>query len=197
MSSRHVPSPRIVTPRLVIRCWEFGDAALLKHAIDASLDHLQPWMSWAKSEPSELSVIEARLARMRDNFLNGREWAYGILDSSEREVLGGLGLHRRGQPDAMEIGYWLRVDVTGRGYATEAVGAVTRAAFEELGVQRLEIRCDPKNVRSAGVPHRLGYRHTRTLENDTTTPDGRPRDTMVWELTAADYQTKPTSGTPR
>jgi RimJ/RimL family protein N-acetyltransferase len=144
-------------------------------------------MSWAKSEPSTLAVIEARLARMRADFHERREWAYGILDSLEHEVLGGLGLHPRGQPDALEIGYWLRVDVTGRGYATEAAGAITRAAFEELGIARLEIRCDPRNVRSAAVPRRLGYRHTRTLENDSTTPDGQPRATMVWEQTVAEY----------
>lgn len=187
MSSPRSPSTRIVTPRLVIRCWQLEDAPLLKSAIDASLDHLQAWMSWAKSEPSALAVIEARLARMRDQFYGGPDWSYGLWDLSEREVLGGLGLHRRGQPDALEIGFWLRADMTGRGYATEATRAVTRAAFEDLGIARVEIRCDPRNVRSAAVPRRLGYRHARTLQNDSTTPDGQPRDTMVWELTVADY----------
>jgi RimJ/RimL family protein N-acetyltransferase len=200
MSSARIPSPRIVTPRLVVRCWRPEDAPVLKVAVDASLEHLQAWMGWAQSEPSELAVIEARLARKRDEFHDAHDWGYGIFDSSERELLGALGLHRRGQPDALEIGYWLRVDVTGRGYATEAVGAITRAAFEELGVERLEIRCDPRNVRSAGVPRRLGYRHARTIDTDSTTPDGRPRDTMVWELTVAEYAriaSALTSGTKR
>jgi RimJ/RimL family protein N-acetyltransferase len=187
MSSPRIPSARIVTPRLVVRCWRPEDAPVLKVAVDASLEHLQAWMGWARSEPSELGVIEARLARTRDEFHGGHDWAYGIFDSTEREVLGALGLHRRGQPDALEIGYWLRVDVTGRGYATEAVGAVTRAAFEELGAERLEIRCDPRNVRSAGVPRRLGYRLTRTIPNETTSPDGQLRDTMVWELAITEY----------
>jgi RimJ/RimL family protein N-acetyltransferase len=150
-------------------------------------------MSWAMSEPSTLAVIDARLVRMRDDFHEGREWVYGILDSTEREVLGGVGLHPRSQPDALDIGYWLRVDATGRGYATEAASAITRVAFEGLGVPRLEIRCDPRNVRSAAVPRRLGYRHTRTLEKDSTTPDGRPRDTMVWELTADEFLGRPLS----
>lgn len=196
MSSPRGPGARIATPRLVIRCWQLDDAPLLKSAIDASLDHLQAWMAWAKSEPCELAVIEDRIAKMRDEFNDGRDWAYGVWDSTEREVLGGLGLHRRSQPDALEIGYWLRADVTGLGYATEAAGALTRAAFEELGVARLEIRCDPSNVRSAAVPRRLGYRHIRTLEKDSITPDGRPRDTMVWELTAVDYAAAIKSRTP-
>jgi RimJ/RimL family protein N-acetyltransferase len=196
MSSPRTLSARIVTPRIVIRCWQVEDAPLLKAAIDASLDHLQAWMAWAKSEPSEVADIEARIATMRDEFYGGRDWSYGVWDLVEREVLGGLGLHRRGQPDALEIGYWLRADMTRRGYATEAVGAITRAGFAELGVERLEIRCDPRNVRSAAVPRRLGYRHTRTLENDSITPDGRPRDTMVWELKAVDYRAALAPRTP-
>jgi hypothetical protein len=36
----------------------------------------------------------------------------------------------------------------------------------------------PRLVRSAAaVPHRLGFHDARTLEKDSTTPDGQPRDT--------------------
>ncbi|MGI8886006.1 MAG: hypothetical protein ACR2G9_03745 [Gaiellaceae bacterium] len=49
------PPYRIVSERLVIRCWEPLDAPLVKEAIDSSLEHLQPWMPWARAEPQELS----------------------------------------------------------------------------------------------------------------------------------------------
>jgi RimJ/RimL family protein N-acetyltransferase len=181
------PSVRITTKRLVLRCWHPEDAASFKKAVDSSLAHLQPWMEWARAEPSALLAIETRLARMRDEFVDGVDWAYAVLDRHETEVLGGIGLHRRGEPDLLEVGYWLRVGATGHGYATEAAGAMTRIAFDEVGVSRLQIRCDPTNARSAGVPARLGYRHVRTIANETATPDGRPRDTMVWELTRREY----------
>lgn len=48
------PAYRIHTARLVIRCWNPADAPLLKAAVDASLDHLRPWMPWAENEPQEL-----------------------------------------------------------------------------------------------------------------------------------------------
>jgi RimJ/RimL family protein N-acetyltransferase len=38
------PPYRIETERMVLRCWDPADAGLLKEAIDASLDHLRPWM---------------------------------------------------------------------------------------------------------------------------------------------------------
>ncbi len=176
------PSPRVVTRRLVLRCWYPEDANALKAAIDASLGHLQAWMGWARAEPSELAVVEARLARMRDEFEDGLDWSYAMFDRTEKRLLGGLGLHRRAEPDTFEIGYWLRGDATGHGYATEATQALTRVGFNDVGAERLEIRCDPRNARSAAVPARLGYRHTRTIEQEMS-PDGAPRDTMVWELT--------------
>ena len=37
----------------------------LKAAIDGSLAELQRWMPWAKSEPSEVPVIELRVALLR------------------------------------------------------------------------------------------------------------------------------------
>jgi RimJ/RimL family protein N-acetyltransferase len=181
------PSERIGTRRLLLRCWRPEDAALLKHAIDGSLDHLRAWMPWAMAEPSPLPVLEARLAKFRNDFLSGTEWLYGIFDPAEHQVLGGAGLHRRQGPGVLEIGYWVRADVTGQGYATEAAAALTRTGFRDSTVERMEIRCDPRNLRSAAVPRRLGYRHARTLERDANTPDGQPRDTMVWELARREF----------
>lgn len=37
---------------------------------------------------------------------------------------------------------------------------------------------------SAAVVRRLAYTHRETIPNDTVKPDGTPRDTMVWEMTA-------------
>ena len=47
------PPYRIVTERLVLRCWEPRDAAALKEAVDASLDHLRPWMPWAQQRAAD------------------------------------------------------------------------------------------------------------------------------------------------
>jgi RimJ/RimL family protein N-acetyltransferase len=48
----------------------------------------------------------------------------------------------------------------------------------------VEIRCDPRNERSAAVPRRLGFEHVATLAGDRAGRDGIARDTMVWQLTA-------------
>jgi RimJ/RimL family protein N-acetyltransferase len=47
-------------------------------------------------------------------------------------------------------------------------------------MSRVEIRCDPANVRSAAIARRVGLRHARTIPASEITVDGVPRDTMVW-----------------
>ena len=150
------------TPRLLIRGWAPPDAPELKAAIDGSLAELQRWMAWARSEPSDLPVIEERLARFQAEFEAGTNWACGIFLRSSGEVLGGVSLLPRIGPGALELGYWLRNECTGRGYATEAAAALTRVGLAMPGIERIEIRCDPENRPSAAVPARLGYRLLRT-----------------------------------
>ncbi len=45
---------KIETERLIIRCYEPKDAQKLKLAIDESIEHLSPWMPWAKNEPETI-----------------------------------------------------------------------------------------------------------------------------------------------
>jgi len=177
------PGP-IRTERLVLRCWQRDDAPLVKDAIDSSLDELRLWMPWARSEPSPLESIVQRIEKFRRAFEEGRDWTYGILDATESRVIGGSGLHPRTQPGRLEIGYWIRSSDTGQGFATEVAAALADRAFQFHGADGVEIRCDPRNARSAAVPQRLGFTLEQTLVGDTTAPDGSARDTQVWLLRA-------------
>lgn len=50
---------KIETDRLIIRCYQPSDAIMFKQAIDSCIDHLLPWMPWAKDEPEN---IESKVA---------------------------------------------------------------------------------------------------------------------------------------
>lgn len=177
------------TRRLLIRAWAPPDARELKAAIDGSLAELQRWMAWARQEPSDLGVIEERLARFQAEFQAGTNWACGIFLRSTREVLGGVSLIPRIGPGALELGYWLRNECTGRGYATEAAAALTRVGLAMPGIERIEIRCDPENRPSAAVPARLNYRLLRTSLEPVPYAEGEVAPTMVWALERADTET--------
>jgi RimJ/RimL family protein N-acetyltransferase len=176
MQSRGSRAFRIETTRLVIRCWDPADAELAKDAIDASLDHLRPWMPWAEAEPSTLEQKRQLLSRFAEDFARGDDAVYGIFEPDERRVVGGTGLHPRLDANAREIGYWIRADAVGRGLARESTAALTRVAFEVDRVEQVEIHCDPANVRSAAIPRRLGYEQADERDGNGHLVFRMPRD---------------------
>ena len=181
------PPYRITTERLTIRCWNPEDAPLLKEAIDSSLDHLRPWMPWAQEEPRPLDAKVQLLRQFRGLFDTGQDFVYGIFDAEESEVVGGTGLHTRVGDHAFEIGYWIRASRAREGLATEAVSALTRVAFAVSGVERVEIRVDPANVASLGIPRKLGFHEEATLR--MRLPSGA--DAVVFSMFGEDVERTP------
>jgi RimJ/RimL family protein N-acetyltransferase len=187
------PPYRIVSERLVLRCWEPRDAPLLKDAVDSSIEHLLPWMPWAVHEPQSLQEKVDLLRQFRGNFDLGKDFVYGIFAADESEAVGGTGLHTRIGDQAYEIGYWIRASRAGAGVATEATAALTRVAFELTDVERIEIRCDPANERSRAIPRKLGYTEEATLRRRLNYPE--PRDVVVYSLFREDFGSSPAAGT--
>lgn len=147
----------VESPRLTIRPWVEADAPQLSAAILASLDHLLPWMPWAAAEPRGLDERIGLIEHWRADWEKGGDLVVGLL--IDGEVVGGSGLHRRGGPDALEVGYWVHVDHIGRGIATEAAAALTGTAFTMPGIERVEIQHDKANIASFGVARRLAFTH--------------------------------------
>jgi len=173
-----------VTERLVARCWDPDDAPKLKEAVDASLDHLRPWMPWARDEPQTLEQKVQLLRVFRGQFDRGENFVYGLFSADESEVVGGSGLHPRAGDDiSLEIGYWIRASATGKGYATEATAALARVGLELCGADRIEIRVDPANERSAAVPRKLGFvEEARLRRRLISAPGEEPRDAILFAL---------------
>ncbi len=182
-----VPRRRIRSSRLLLRCWNPSDAPMLRTALEVSWAELQRWIPWVFAERQTLPELELRLQEYRDDFVAGKNALYAVMDPGGTEVWGGAGLYRRVGPGALEIGYWVRSDRTGRGIATEAASLLTLEGFELTGIERIEIRCDPAHVASAAVPRKLGYRHRETLVGR---PEGSEEggDTMVFEMSAHQFR---------
>lgn len=170
---------------------------MIDEAVNASLAHLQSSVAWAQAAPMPLAALAARLADAAADFDAGRAWSFTVLDSAETRVLGAVGLERAEDalvtlvgPDAIEVGYWLRADATGLGYATEATACLTELAFSRLGAARVVVCHDPANRASEGVPRRLGFRCfgtvTNTLLPGRQAANGSVRPaTKIWVLDAA------------
>jgi RimJ/RimL family protein N-acetyltransferase len=163
---------------LTLRPWTPDDASSLARTLAASDAHLRAFTPWVVDGRVPGMSLADRLTKHAVDFAAGHEWVYGMFSTDDRDVLGGCGLYPRVGPNAVEIGYWLAVNHTGRGLATRAADALTRVAFDVLGVDRIEIRCDRRNAASVRVPERLGYRLIDA-------PDA-PADLLVFSRTRTD-----------
>jgi RimJ/RimL family protein N-acetyltransferase len=183
------PAPyRIETQRLVVRCYEPRDAPLLKEAIDSSLDHLQPWMPWALDEPQALEQKIELVESFHSSFDAGENFTYGIFAADEAELLGGTGLHPRVGPGGLEIGYWVRASATRQGIVTESTAALTRVGFELCEADRIEIRIEPRNEASFGIPRKLGFVEEATLLRRLPGREGGPlRDVTIFTMFREDF----------
>lgn len=170
----------LTTERLLIRPPRPGDGPAINAAIVESLAELQPWMLWAQPPPS-VADTETLCRRKAADWVRREDFMLTLWRQSDGFFVGASGLHRvNWSVPRMEIGYWCRSSLSGQGYITEAVHAITRFAFEQMGAQRLEIRCDVDNARSAAVARRAGYTLEARRRNAARGTDGTLRDMLVF-----------------
>lgn len=168
------------TERLIIRAPRAGDGPAVNAGVRESINELRPWMPWAQTLPA-VEETEAHLRGAAARFLQREDLPLTMWLKSDGRYIGSSGMHRIDwSVPCMEIGYWLRTSLSGQGYMTEAVIGITRFAFEYLGAQRIEIRCDARNTRSAAVAERAGYMLEARLHHQARDVGGGLRDTLVY-----------------
>lgn len=186
------------TRRLVIRAYQPGDARALFEAIDRSRASLLPWLPWAatqhlNSQQSAESidlfrrVAAERPMRPEHNAVFG--FVLGIFRADDGALVGGTGFNRIVHDSAdAELGYWLAADARGRGYCTEAVGALIDWGLRPArdggwGLRRVRIFAAAANVASCAVPRRLGLREEARFVRDRWVPGHGWCDTIGWGVT--------------
>ena len=129
--------------RITLRRWQTDDAPALAEAIGASIDHLRPWMPWIAAEPLAVSARQAWIEQINAEWADGGAVILGVFLGDL--IAGGAGLHRRGEPDTLDIGYWIHVDHLRQGIAREASAMLTDAAFEMGDINAVVIHHDRAN----------------------------------------------------
>jgi|GEM_PF-5041694 len=182
---------KIVTDKVVIRCYQAGDGAMLKKSIDESIHHLLPWMPWAKFEPETVDLKEDRVGFFRRKFLGHEDYAMGIFNLNETGLLGSTGLHTRLPGNALEVGYWVNVNQAGKGLCTHVVTALTKVGFEVEGLDNMVIKCEVDNTASRRVAEKCGYNLVGTQSNFSNPYDRLLRTMNIFEITRGQYFQNP------
>ncbi len=173
------------TERLTIRAPRVEDAQEIVEAVNESLPELRPWMPWAK-EPPTLDFQIARQRQVMAQWITREELVlHAYLKGTSTLVLSS-GLHRIDwQVGKFETGYWVRTKFMGQGFVTEAVNGITAFAFKHLHANRVEIRCDAQNIRSAAVAKRCGFLLEGILRHDSLDESAELRSTLIFSKISA------------
>lgn len=178
----------IISSRIILRAYRAEDAQAIHDAIIESENELSEFFTWAKNLPS----IEQRmvnLTRASAYRILRTELGYGIWCKESNQYLGDIGLYNLDwKARRFEIGYWLRTSAVGQGYVTEGARLLCDLAFTTMQANRVCIQCDADNLKSAGVPRRLGFDLEGTLRNNNARPDGSLADTLVFGMTPDRWQ---------
>ncbi|HEV3212985.1 MAG TPA: GNAT family N-acetyltransferase [Acidimicrobiales bacterium] len=117
---------RLVSKPVELQRWSEDHLDEAMSAVATSFPQLHQWMEWAASLPTR-EAIGGYIQYCVTTFDADEDWQYCLREHEGGALVGGAGLNRRGGPNEVEIGYWVRSDRCGRGYATAAARSLTGA----------------------------------------------------------------------
>ncbi|HEY5358614.1 MAG TPA: GNAT family N-acetyltransferase [Streptosporangiaceae bacterium] len=145
----------LVTERLVLRSWQVddADAALRAYGAGDVARWLAPAMDRVPDEAAMRLVLQQWVAEDERMLPPAGRWA--IERRQDGALIGGATLLPLPPDDEFEVGWQLRPDTWGHGYASEAGLVLARWAFAE-GIEQVIAVMRPANTRAAATVRRIG-----------------------------------------
>jgi RimJ/RimL family protein N-acetyltransferase len=178
----------LTTARLLLRKWQPDDVAALGPVLAANRSHLAPWIPPHVAAPADDEQLSERIKGFVLAFDSGQYHRYALWRRDTGMLLGGVDLFGRAaagrvplsEASCAELGYWLRADGTGQGYATEAVSVLIAWLRAHATLTHLEIRCDARNAPSRRMAQRLGCTLVMTTSAPSIDPNQPPIALDIW-----------------
>jgi len=157
--------------------------SLLDYYSDPDVVRYIPWEPWSRGEAEE--HLQQRLERTG---LDGPDYVLALVVEHRQRVIGDVVLWPADETlERGEMGWTFHPAVTGHGYATEAVQALIRVAFETYRMRRVIAQLDSRNTASAKLCERVGMTREAHLRQDRWTKE-EWTDNVVYGLLATEWQ---------
>jgi len=125
--------------------------------------------------PYSLADAERFVVESRRRLAAGDRARLAVAAAQTGELLGSISLDLFAERQAAEIGYWVKREARRQGVALAAARLLIRWAFEEVGVERLEILTYPGNAASQALAEKLGFRREGLLRGFLAVEPGKDR----------------------
>lgn len=164
-----------------LRLLQANDAKDIYNAIDTQREYLGRWLPFIESTTS-VAVTQAFV----DSAFNAEDKTFTIRKGEQ--FIGLIGFKATDKANCKtEIGYWLSGEYQGKGIMTRAVEVLCGQAFEELGINRVQIKCAIGNTSSSNIPKRIGFQFEGVERNGELFSDGNFVDIEVYSLLKNEY----------
>ena len=183
---------RMATNRLILRDWADADwAGFFRHT------NTLPVMRWLGGVMDEAAQAALRQRIVDCAALHGHGfWVVERRPDGNHlagELLGFCGIKRADAPGStvrgqFEIGWRLREEAWGRGYAKEAALASLEAGFTRFGADEIVALTVIGNESSWGLMKRLGMRRREELDYPDDRFEAPLRDTIVYSISRRDWE---------
>jgi ribosomal-protein-serine acetyltransferase len=172
---------------LDMRLLEPPHAVALFELIERNRPHLRAWLPWLDGTRSARDTRRF-IREAREGFKDLLMVQMGIW--AGEELVGAIGINRMDIANRRaQIGYWLSRDHEGKGIVTRCCERLIRYGFEQLDLNKIEIRCEPGNERSAAIPERLGFVREGVLR-EAQWINGRFVDLVVYGMLAREWMAR-------
>ena len=158
---QHQGTKTIETKRLILRRFTMEDAPAMYRnwASDPEVTKYLTWPTHSSAEVSRQVLIDWT-GQYEDNTFY--QWA--IVPKEFGEPVGSIGVVRLNeQAQLAHIGYCIGANWWHQGITSEAMQAVMDYMFDDVGVNRVESRHDPRNPNSGRVMRKCGMNYEGTL----------------------------------
>lgn len=143
-----------------------------------------PWLDEVVTVEKTCRFIKRKLLR----FADGNGFTAGIF--GREKLIGVIALEYIDRTNQMtEIGYWLDADAEGKGLITKSCSVLIEYAFKNLKLNRVQIRCAKKNIRSRAIPEKLGFRKEGVIRQVEKLSD-RFVDLVIYGILNDEWQRK-------
>jgi len=132
------------------------DAEEILEIVKRNYEHLHPFLHWV-TEDYSLESAQDFIRQTQKAIAENTSRTFGIY--YHEKIVGVISfVNFNWKNRSAEIGYWIDKKHEGDGIITESCKALINYAFEELRMNRIEIRCATENIRSRAIPERLDFK---------------------------------------
>ena len=170
-----------------LRLYEAHHAEELNALIERNFDHIKKWSAWLKDDRS-IANTHAFIERNLKQFAANEGFAIGIWYQSE--MAGQIEYNYFDWKNRKtEIGCWLGKSFQGKGLAIKSCRALIDYAFDELNLNRVEMRCGFENTKSRKIPEKLGFTEEGIIRQAEWLHD-RFVDFVIYGVLASEWQSR-------